>query len=137
MYVCVFAVFMHVCVYIDLLCICVNMHTCRCLHGCVVREEGKDCRSQKCSSLLPGNETICPPNIYIECADHTLGVCCLPLPCLSSFLHPSVCPFPVSCHFSSQSVLEGVLLKLSSVTSQREVEVGVGPNGFYRFRHSK
>ncbi|KAB1278442.1 Acid-sensing ion channel 4 [Camelus dromedarius] len=23
------------------------------------------------------NETICPPNIYIECADHTLGPCCL------------------------------------------------------------
>lgn len=77
-----------VCIYIELLCICVNMHTCRCLHRCVVREKGKDCRSQNCSSLLSGNETICPPNIYIECADHTLGVCCLPFPCLSSFLTP-------------------------------------------------
>uniref|UniRef100_K7EG12 Uncharacterized protein n=1 Tax=Ornithorhynchus anatinus TaxID=9258 RepID=K7EG12_ORNAN len=24
---------------------------------------------------MPGNETICSPNIYIECADHTVGMC--------------------------------------------------------------
>uniref|UniRef100_G3UJN2 Acid sensing ion channel subunit family member 4 n=1 Tax=Loxodonta africana TaxID=9785 RepID=G3UJN2_LOXAF len=40
-------------------------------------------------SFLSGNETICPPNIYIECADHTLdslgggseGPCFCPTPC--------------------------------------------------------
>ncbi|XP_044525376.1 acid-sensing ion channel 4 [Gracilinanus agilis] len=38
---------------------------------------------------MPGNETICSPNIYIECADHTLdslgggsgGRCACPMPC--------------------------------------------------------
>lgn len=43
-------------------------------------------------SLLSGNETICPPNIYIECADHALGRChCSSLPPIARLpLHSSV-----------------------------------------------
>lgn len=72
---------------------CVCMHLCARIWGCH-GGGGLNHRLQEQSSLLPGNETICPPNIYIECADHTLGPCCLlPSPASSSPASSSPCPF--------------------------------------------
>ncbi|EGW07806.1 Amiloride-sensitive cation channel 4 [Cricetulus griseus] len=59
--------------------------------ACRLRCE-KEAVLQRCHCRMvhmPGNETICPPNIYIECADHTLdslgggseGPCFCPTPC--------------------------------------------------------
>uniref|UniRef100_A0A452UV59 Acid sensing ion channel subunit family member 4 n=1 Tax=Ursus maritimus TaxID=29073 RepID=A0A452UV59_URSMA len=59
--------------------------------ACRLRCE-KEAVLQRCHCRMvhmPGNETICPPNIYIECADHTLdslgggseGPCVCPTPC--------------------------------------------------------
>ncbi|XP_006739751.1 acid-sensing ion channel 4 [Leptonychotes weddellii] len=59
--------------------------------ACRLRCE-KEAVLQRCQCRMvhmPGNETICPPNIYIECADHTLdslgggseGPCFCPTPC--------------------------------------------------------
>ncbi|KAF3824111.1 hypothetical protein GH733_008396, partial [Mirounga leonina] len=59
--------------------------------ACRLRCE-KEAVLQRCRCRMvhmPGNETICPPNIYIECADHTLdslgggseGPCFCPTPC--------------------------------------------------------
>ncbi|CAK6448262.1 unnamed protein product [Pipistrellus nathusii] len=66
--------------------------------ACRLRCE-KEAVLQRCHCRMvhmPGNETICPPNIYIECADHTLGLCCLLpfLPLRHPPLHLSVSPLP-------------------------------------------
>ncbi|GAB5576023.1 acid-sensing ion channel 4 [Prionailurus iriomotensis] len=48
--------------------------------ACRLRCE-KEAVLQRCHCRMvhmPGNETICPPNIYIECADHTLEMCGCP-----------------------------------------------------------
>ncbi|XP_038303988.1 acid-sensing ion channel 4 isoform X1 [Canis lupus baileyi] len=59
--------------------------------ACRLRCE-KEAVLQRCHCRMvhmPGNETICPPNIYIECADHTLG---LPRAAIHSSTHPSIHP---------------------------------------------
>uniref|UniRef100_A0A8D0YUE4 Acid sensing ion channel subunit family member 4 n=1 Tax=Sus scrofa TaxID=9823 RepID=A0A8D0YUE4_PIG len=61
--------------------------------ACRLRCE-KEAVLQRCHCRMvhmPGNETICPPNIYIECADHTLGPCCL-LPSEPLYPHPPHLP---------------------------------------------
>ncbi|XP_045633548.1 acid-sensing ion channel 4 isoform X2 [Ursus americanus] len=60
--------------------------------ACRLRCE-KEAVLQRCHCRMvhmPGNETICPPNIYIECADHTLG---LTWAASHSFFHPSIHSF--------------------------------------------
>nr|XP_032647729.1 acid-sensing ion channel 4-like [Chelonoidis abingdonii] len=50
---------------------------------------GRDPRASLTRFLLPGNESICSPNVYIECADRTLDAvvqdsqerCSCPTPC--------------------------------------------------------